>query len=120
MSNTHKLLRFARSSCFVAGMLLLIVAAKQQTWAQEIAAVTGQGALIFEHADLHAAPATLWSGFTSQMLIGVLLLLAGFALHALIVVRRDRPVRVHAARRERQRSAPAEQLNVYWMHVRVR
>jgi len=102
-------------------MLLLVVAAQQQTWAQEITQVTGQGALIFEQADLHAAaPVTLWSGFASQMLIGVLLLLAGFALHALLTLRRDRSVRVHAARRERQRSDPMEQLNVYWMHVRVR
>jgi len=104
----------------MAGMLLLVVAAQQQTWAQEITAETGQGAFLIEQADLHAAAPATENTFASQMLISMLFLLAGFGLHALIVLRRDRPVRVHAARRERQRSTPMEQLNVYWMNMRVR
>jgi hypothetical protein len=101
-------------------MLLLVVAAQQQTWAQEITAVIGQGSLLLEQADLHAAaPLVVENTFASQVLIGTLLLLAGFTLHALIATRRGRSVRVHAAR-ERQRSTPVEQLNVYWMNMRVR
>lgn len=116
MSNTHKLLRFARSACMSAGMFTLVVAGWQRTWAQEISSMTGQGAVI-KQVDFHSAALSQGSAVVVQLLVGVLLLFAGFGLHALMVVRKDRTVHVHAARNKKNNKM--DQLNVYWMNMRV-
>lgn len=110
-SVTHEFLRLSRSTALVAGIALL--------WSTNYDALvgdlTGQGSTVLRwlgtgeptllQGPLHAAAFTeeVPSGGT-ELLFGILLILLGFLLHALLTIQRERPVHITVRKPNVQRS----------------
>lgn len=138
MSNTHTtpFEKCISYSFLIAGMVTLIVASQQALYAQELTRLTAGGAYTtnFEQevelsgsqlaiaapVQLHAAAAQQPASASAQLIIGMILVLFGFFVHAMMVMRHERPIRVHAAPRPRQpKRLPFEYyLEEYWLEHR--
>ena len=95
------ILRWSSAGSLVSGVSVLATTASHVLTGQ----VLRQGGTLFDghvfanEAALHgAAPMAYQSDVRTQLIIGMLLILLGFALHALWIVRMKK-VRVHARRR---------------------
>ena len=147
MSNTQHssvgLAKVITSSFLVAGATCVVAVGNQSTYAQEIQALSGQGSQISIEADgaqieqvpglqqrpvLHEAAtardlhsAAPGSGTVSiQILVGMLLILIGFCLHALFVLpAHHKPKFAQHNVYSSQHTQPVlRQLEVYWLERR--
>lgn len=119
----QNVLRFATAATLMTGIFLVFGGSGMRMKAQ----LSGHGSTVMTNMTteaetmLHGAaadPALANVAAAQQnLVIGILLILTGFLLHALMTERGERTVRVKEVPRKSPKKAKKEEL--FWMHVRV-
>lgn len=129
--------KLVSGSFLVAGMVLLIATSAQTMHAESLEKLSNDGAQIIaldysrgidtsvQHTLRPAAPhvitSTSTTGSTVQIILGMLLVLIGFCIHALLIMRNERPVPVRIVNTDKSRetgSVIRRALEVYWVEKR--
>lgn len=132
MSNTHKhtVLSYLNASLVLAGLGLLSAGSKHtlraQLWPQ-----SGQGALAGQAPEVAVGRHELWQGVAHAaapaaadlgplLLLGMLLILLGCFLHALLVLKNERPLPVQMKRKigREDTNVIQEYLEIFWIRRR--
>ena len=131
-TNTFSVLRFASTACFVASIITFVSTSQQASHALELAQLTDQGSVLLIESTsdsesvptlklvpIHSAAPSMQSerDIAHQLIIGLLLFVAGFGFHALLIIRNERSVRVTAIRSTVKDKRKPKILTMYWMEV---
>lgn len=130
--NSSSLLRITGATLLVAGTFLLLLGTRQTLHALEAQQQIGQGSMVLQQIGGEAAllpdpyhgaaPQGLREESGAGLIVlGLILFLLGFGMHALLVIRKEHPVPVKRAPRRKvaRKTAPQniEVLEVFWMEI---